>query len=243
MTNKEIKLILPVRDIFVTQLFGETLYLYDKDKKKNVDIYKQLGMIGHPGIDFRAKVGCNFNIVHDGIITFAGYGQSGSLNLIVASILKGEGVRTAYSHCSKLVVKVGDKVKAGKLGGQTGNSGKYTNAPHLHFEFAEIKNNIVINRDNGYKGAIDPSPYFPKNWDKSNAWHKYGRRRDWGAYQNEIKVMVSLIRYLKRLPTHEEINACTYGGWDREAIKNPAMKYNWAYLKKNEFEKGKKPFI
>jgi len=138
-----------------------------------------------------------------------------------------------------VLVGVGDEIKAGKLIGQADNTGAYTTGDHLHFGLKQTFNGATINKDNGYNGAIDPAPYFPKDWDKSNAYKRYGRNR---AFLSEVKVMIALRSYLKRLPTYEEINACTYGAWHREALKDDAMAYNWKYLTKQEFKNGKKPF-
>ena len=211
--KKEIKLILPLKDIYLTQPFG-TNYL---------SFYEKLGLAGHNGIDLRAKTDCPVVATHTGYVVFAGYSPGSGNTVILLSSEKGEGFKTMYYHLENVNVVTGEHIATGFLIGWADNTGKYTTGSHLHLGLKETLNGETINRNNGYFGAIDPSPYLPKNWDKSNAWHRYGRRRDWSAYQNEIKVMVSLIRYLKRLPTHEEINACTYGGWDREAIKNPAM--------------------
>lgn len=57
---------------------------------------------------------------------YAGYG-----NCIV--IRHDDGIETLYSHQSKNLVKVGDKVKAGQVIGLTGRTGRAT-TEHLHFE-------------------------------------------------------------------------------------------------------------
>lgn len=44
-----------------------------------------------------------------------------------------------------------------------------------------------------------------------------------------------MARRLKRLPNNEEINAAIWGGWDMEAIENPAMYSVWSQLKKDEY--------
>ena len=66
----------------------------------------------------------------DGVVTksspYFGYG-----NCIV--IKHAYGLETLYSHQSKNLVKVGDKVKAGQVIGLTGRTGRATTA-HLHFE-------------------------------------------------------------------------------------------------------------
>ena len=138
---------------------------------------------------------------------------------------------------------------AGELIGQADNTGIYTTGDHLHFQIKECdRDGNTHNRGNGYNGAFDPSPYFPKNWDKSNAYHRYGRK---GSYLAEIKVRFKkawLHRYLidrnslKLVYDNEFINGLTYGGWDIEFLMNESMYFIWAYLKKDEYEKGQIAF-
>lgn len=54
----------------------------------------------------------------------------------------GNGFKTRYAHCSKLDVKVGDKVAQGQYIAKVGNTG-YSTGPHLHFEV--IKNGVLVN--------------------------------------------------------------------------------------------------
>ena len=129
-----------------------------------------------------------------------------------------------------------------------------TTGSHLHFGLKEVDNTgRTVNWNNGYNGAIDPAPFFNqaydgtpignKDWDRSRAYHRYYRGRPKGGYYNELKVLPYLIRRLKRLPNNEEINAIVYGGWDIEAVENPAMYENWSSLKKySEYLKGMKPY-
>lgn len=136
----------------------------------------------------------------------------------------------------------------------TDNTGKYTTGSHLHFGFKLLDNNNLntINYNNGYLGAVNPAPYFhytyngieinPKDWSKSRCYHRYYRGRPKGGYTNELKVVASLTPYLRRLPTNEEINACTYGGWDRQSLINPSMYVLWSQLKKSEYLAGEKQF-
>ncbi|MFR7634446.1 MAG: M23 family metallopeptidase [Lachnospirales bacterium] len=55
--------------------------------------------------------------------------------------MKDNCVKTLYGHCSKLLVKKGDKVKQGDIIAEVGETGKAT-GPHLHFEI--IKDERVI---------------------------------------------------------------------------------------------------
>ena len=88
------------------------------------------GRRGHSGVDIKTKANDNIYAAFDGVVTMSaphyGYG-----NCIV--IKHAEGLETLYSHQSKNLVKVGQKVKAGELIGLTGRTGRAT-TPHLHFE-------------------------------------------------------------------------------------------------------------
>lgn len=129
-----------------------------------------------------------------------------------------------------------------------------TTGSHLHFTLKNTTaDGSTLDWNNGYKGAIDPAPYFVetyngitisnRDWDKSRAYHRYYRGRpNGGLWIERYRVVPALTKYLKRLPTNEQINACTYGGWDREAVANPAMYQNWSQLKKDEFMAGQRSF-
>lgn len=241
-------LLIPVRDVLITQYFGNNFLFYDETSGKVINLYPSLGYNGHPGIDWRGKVGCKWNIMHSGIVMVSGASSTGSLNLVVNSIKVGKGIRTKYSHCSKLHFRVGDKVRAGDVGGLIGKSGKYQTGPHLHTDLCDIENGKILNYNNGYKGCIDQAPYFRKDWDKSNAYHRYGRRQEWLAeFNTRFKnkwLHRQLIKrgQLNKVYDIEFVNAIVYGGWDFETVINPGMENLWKYLKKTEFEKGMKPF-
>lgn len=222
----------PVRDVYITQPFGVN-YL---------DFYQKLGMKGHNGIDLRTNRGCAVIATHDGIVNWAGEDGDGGISVNLLSSQIGEGFYTVYYHLQDVTVKVGDKIKAGQLIGHADNTGKYTTGDHLHFGLKRTFNGGTINKDNGYGGAIDPAPYFPKDWDKTNAYKRYGRKRDWSAYLNEVKVMLALRKYLKRNPTQEQINSATYGAWPREIITDDTQAMTWLYLTKTEHLNGRKPF-
>ncbi len=226
---KNLQLLLPVRDIYVTQPFAVN-YL---------DFYQKLGMKGHNGIDFKTNDSCPVFASHDGIITGIGADEGAGIYVNITEHPEGLSFYTVYYHLKETKVLLNQKVKAGQIIALADNTGKYTTGNHLHFGMKEILNGQTINKDNGYNGAIDPSPYFPKNWNKTPAEMFYGRRRN---LKEEVKVMIALRKYLKRLPKWDEINSCVYGAWNREAVANPAMRYNWSYLTKTAFLNGKIPF-
>lgn len=84
----------------------------------------------HTGLDIAAPAGTKILAVADGVVTHSS--RMGSYgNLVIIS--HGNGVETYYAHCSKLLVKKGQKVTAGQniaLVGSTGNS----TGNHLHLE-------------------------------------------------------------------------------------------------------------
>ena len=84
----------------------------------------------HYGMDFTAPTGTDIYATGNGKVTFAGWKQ-GYGNTVV--IDHGFGYETLYAHCSKLLVKVGQKVSRGDIIALVGNSGKST-GPHLHYE-------------------------------------------------------------------------------------------------------------
>ena len=84
----------------------------------------------HTGLDIAAPAGTKILAVADGVVTHAS--RMGSYGNLV-KINHGHGVETYYAHCSKLLVKEGQEVKAGDniaLVGSTGNS----TGNHLHLE-------------------------------------------------------------------------------------------------------------
>lgn len=84
----------------------------------------------HYGIDIAANTGTDIYAAMDGTVQCAewesGYGNVVKLN-------HSNGLQTIYGHCSRLLVKSGQKVKKGQRIGAVGSTGNST-GPHLHFE-------------------------------------------------------------------------------------------------------------
>lgn len=57
-------------------------------------------------------------------------------------IIQTDNVKTLYAHCSKLNVKVGQKINQGEIIGYVGSTG-FATGPHLHFEI--IYNDRFVN--------------------------------------------------------------------------------------------------
>lgn len=119
-------------------------WCYPLPGAKVISPYGRRGGRSHSGVDLKTKPDDEIRAAFDGEVVFsakyAGYG-----NLI--RILHGNGLETYYSHNSKNLVKVGDRVKAGDVIALTGRTGRAT-TEHLHFE----------TRINGQ--AYDPARFF-----------------------------------------------------------------------------------
>ena len=92
----------------------------------------------HTGLDIATKTGTGIKSCASGEVIFAGSkGPYGNL----VKISHGNGVETWYAHCSKIYVKVGQKVKSGDTIAAVGSTGNST-GPHLHLEI-RINGNTV----------------------------------------------------------------------------------------------------
>jgi len=84
----------------------------------------------HNGIDIPVWYGTKVCATKDGVVKKAGW-QSGYG--WVVELEHDMGFVTIYGHNSRLLVRKGDKVKAGEVIALSGNSGRST-GPHLHYE-------------------------------------------------------------------------------------------------------------
>lgn len=85
----------------------------------------------HTGLDYPAATGAPVRAAASGRVTFAGWSTGGWGKLV--TIAHSNGVRTLYSHLSRVGVRIGQQVTAGQRIGRVGASGHAT-GPHLHFE-------------------------------------------------------------------------------------------------------------
>ncbi len=92
----------------------------------------------HKGMDIAAPYGTKIVAAADGKVTYSGW-MGGYGNLII--ITHENGIQTYYGHCSKLLAKVGDEVKAGNEIAKVGSTG-FSTGNHLHFEIRKNGNQI-----------------------------------------------------------------------------------------------------
>ena len=84
----------------------------------------------HTGVDLKTVNRDEIHAAFDGEVVFSGR-FSGYGNLV--RIRHENGLETYYSHNSKNMVKVGERVKAGQVIALIGQTGR-ASTPHLHFE-------------------------------------------------------------------------------------------------------------
>lgn len=152
---------------FISQKWGEDPEYYNKIKDTN-----GLPMKGHNGYDFGVIMNTPVYACHDGIVMFTGTDISEAktiqIDTVKQYVYKGQKVvyRTFYGHLSEFKCIPGQLVKKGELIGLSGNSGKYTSGPHLHFGIHPMVNYKDIEAKNGYNGAIDPTELFDGSFPK-----------------------------------------------------------------------------
>jgi murein DD-endopeptidase MepM/ murein hydrolase activator NlpD len=108
----------PVRDIVFSSAFGV-----------RSDPFRGSAAM-HSGIDLAGPLGTPVYATADGVVGRAGW-ASGYGNLV--ELEHGKGIETRYGHLSKILVRVGQRVKRGDLIAKMGSTGRSTGS-HLHYE-------------------------------------------------------------------------------------------------------------
>jgi len=150
----------PTKPYRINQGFGENANSF----------YKQLGLIGHNGIDVWAPTGMIVRAAHDGTVEYAGGEQKEGIGVTIVTDKEydyKDGTayfKTIYWHLLSVAVKYKQKVRAGDILGYADNTGMSTGS-HLHFGLKACTKQgefIVENldNDNGYFGAINPEPFW-----------------------------------------------------------------------------------
>lgn len=89
----------------------------------------------HQGVEFNNPDGTQVHAIGDGVVVYSGLAEAGSNTIAIRHNRKldGQYLFSVYYHNSKLLVTVGQKVKAGDVIALVGNTGRATN-DHLHLE-------------------------------------------------------------------------------------------------------------
>ena len=210
-----------------------------------LDFYSKLGLAGHNGIDFR----CSDNILyatHDGVVLTSGQYGDGGIGIETKTDETKQGYfKTMNYHLKNVKVLGGDRIFAGQAMGITDNTGIYTTGDHLHFGLKSCDSyGNTLNYNNGYKGAIDPTPFF--KWDFYNlpVDSRYGIQKNWYA-EWQLRFRNAWVhRQLKKRYRHplsltsREVNAIIYGAWDFDIVVNPSMANVYCFTTKNEYHAG-----
>lgn len=98
----------------------------------------------HAGLDISGNTGDPIYAAADGVVVSADRSSSHGNNIWISH---SNGIRTHYSHLSKLLTQAGVKVSKGDIIGELGSTGRST-GPHLHYEVSKNGTNI------------DPRPYL-----------------------------------------------------------------------------------
>ncbi len=161
----------------ITQYFGE-----------NPSLYARMGMKGHNGVDLVAEHGTLMLAVEKGRVVEVkndpnGYGKHA--RFITSRSYNGLNLEWTYGHCDDILVEVGMPVEEGEPIAVMGNTGFVVSGKtpfwkfnpyagtHLHLGCRLVEKSAygwaypgssvkirVPEYENGYKGAIDPLPYF-----------------------------------------------------------------------------------
>ena len=107
----------------------------------------------HEGMDFTAPVGTDIFATGNGTVIWSGWRQGYGETVEVDH---GFNYVTRYAHCSKRLVRVGQKVKRGDVIALVGNTGKST-GPHLHYEV--LYNDRPVDPRNYYFYDLSPEDY------------------------------------------------------------------------------------
>jgi len=129
--------------------------------------YTSWGLKSHGGLDtptpFREPcLGLGWGMVRR---SYRQYGRTSGTDYgnVIIVWYPGLNLEVLYRHMDENIVKDGRYVEEGQALGYCGSTGIST-ANHLHWEFKKTDDQgNILNQDNGWKGAIDPTSFYKKS--------------------------------------------------------------------------------
>jgi len=179
------KLVRPIKINFCNHKFGEN----------RISLYKDLGLKGHNGWDWVGREGVDIRwdcTDCEGIVQSTYIDKYGGLGVTVLSHDLDGDFKHVFWHLSEFKCKAGDRLSSGDLIGLCDSTGLST-GNHLHRGLKKAINIKGVwrtkNYNNGYWGAIDPTPYF-----KANIYIK--------DYMDNLYGQISVIKKIIELMKH-----------------------------------------
>ena len=220
-----LKLHYPTKPYYVGQKFGECM-------PSVCSFYKQIGLDGHNGIDSPASDGMTVYAAHDGVVTFSGEDGSAGLGVVVRTkqpfqYRDGEAFyKTIYWHLKKggIWVKPTQLVRAGEPLGLADNTG-FSTGTHLHFGLKPLYPGEQdwewwnAESTNGYKGAVDPMPFFTGKYAVDEFRYTFGRSLDFGDEGVDIRALQAILQAEGDFPMDQEITTF-FGRVTQAAVKS-----------------------
>ncbi|HKW42049.1 MAG TPA: peptidoglycan DD-metalloendopeptidase family protein [Gemmatimonadales bacterium] len=118
----------------------------------------------HQGVEFNNPDGTEVHAIGDGVVVYAGPAEQGSNTVAIRHDRRFKKLilYSTYYHNAKLLVAVGQRVRAGDVIALVGNTGRATN-DHLHLEVhAAPFDSVPL--------VVDPSERFPKYTVNPELW-------------------------------------------------------------------------
>lgn len=169
---KNLELVIPLRAYSLNQGYG-----LENTWPEMLPVYQSYGLKGHNGLDLYANTGTPVYAAHNGTVTYCGLDGANGYIVVLKTLEPfnygndSAYFKTLYGHLLlPLPVYVGKKVNCGDLIAYADNTGASSGA-HLHFGLKPIRQGEQdwvwwnVEQDNGYNGAIDPTPYISRKPD------------------------------------------------------------------------------
>lgn len=87
--------------------------------------------INHWGVDLAVPENTAVTAPADGVVVLADETVTGGKTVVLQHAY---GLTTVFKHNKRLLVRTGERVRAGTIVALSGNTGEWTTGPHLHYE-------------------------------------------------------------------------------------------------------------